>query len=65
MKLLLSAIPHLRLLAQMATAFSLAFSGQVLAQEPIKIAFIDPHPVSSCATGESSFMVLDFAADYF
>ena len=65
MKLLPSAVPRLRLLAQMATAFSLAFSSLALAQEPIKIAFIDPQSGVFAVTGESGFMVLDFAADYF
>jgi branched-chain amino acid transport system substrate-binding protein len=65
MKLLPSAVPRLHLLAQIATAFSLAFSGLALAQEPIKIAFIDPQSGVFAATGESGFMVLDFAADYF
>lgn len=65
MKLLPSAFPRLRLLAQMATAFSLGFSGLTFAQEPIKIAFIDPQSGVFAATGESGFMVLDFAADYF
>ncbi len=65
MKLLPSAVPRLRLLAQMATAFSLGFSSLTIAQEPIKIAFIDPQSGVFAATGESGFMVLDFAADYF
>lgn len=65
MKLLPSAVPRLRLLAQMATAFSLGFSSLTFAQEPIKIAFIDPQSGVFAATGESGFMVLDFAADYF
>lgn len=65
MKLLPSALPRLRLLAQMATAFSLGFSSLTFAQEPIKIAFIDPQSGVFAATGESGFMVLDFAADYF
>lgn len=49
----------------MAAAFSLGFSGLAIAQEPIKIAFIDPQSGVFAATGESGFMVLDFAADYF
>ncbi|MDO9318556.1 MAG: branched-chain amino acid ABC transporter substrate-binding protein [Gammaproteobacteria bacterium] len=65
MTLLPSAVPRLRLLAQMATAFSLGVSGLAFAQEPIKIAFIDPQSGVFAATGESGYMVLDFAADYF
>jgi branched-chain amino acid transport system substrate-binding protein len=65
MKLLPSAVPPVRLLAHLATVFSLGFSGLTIAQEPIKIAFIDPQSGVFAATGESGFMVLDFAADYF
>lgn len=37
----------------------------VFAQDPIKIAFIDPQSGTFAATGESGYLVLDFAADYF
>lgn len=40
-------------------------ANSALGQEPIRIAFIDPQSGTFAATGESGYMVLDFAADYF
>ncbi len=56
-----------RLLRRYATALGLCslLSTSAAAQEPIRIAFIDPLSGTFAATGESGFKVLSFGADYF
>ncbi|OGT72540.1 MAG: branched-chain amino acid ABC transporter substrate-binding protein [Gammaproteobacteria bacterium RIFCSPLOWO2_02_FULL_57_10] len=62
---LISAIHRLRNAVSAATFCAIGLSCTAEAQEPIKIAFIDPQSGTFAATGESGYMVLDFAADYF
>jgi branched-chain amino acid transport system substrate-binding protein len=56
-----------RLLRRHTTALGLCclLATPAGAQEPIRIAFIDPQSGTFAATGESAYKVLDFAADYF
>ncbi|MDX1490148.1 MAG: branched-chain amino acid ABC transporter substrate-binding protein [Pseudohongiellaceae bacterium] len=44
---------------------SLALPALSLAQEPIKIAYIDPQSGTFASQGESGYLQADFAADYF
>lgn len=54
-----------RIVSKVTLLCSLILPASVFAQDPIKIAFIDPQSGTFAATGESGYMVLDFAADYF
>ncbi len=51
----------------LATSLGLCalLSPLVVAQEPIRLAFIDPQSGSFAATGNSAYRVLSFAADHF
>ena len=55
----------LRTLTPLLGLWMLAVSMPARAQEPIRIAFIDPQSGTFAATGESGYLQLQFAADYF
>lgn len=54
-----------RIIMAASLALGALFSPLAPAQEPIRLAFIDPQSGSFAATGNSAYQVLRFAADYY
>ena len=65
MNILKSTVCLLRSIPKFCVCLSLFCAGQAFAQDPIRIAFIDPQSGTFAATGESGYLQLQFAADYF
>ncbi|MGJ8689168.1 MAG: branched-chain amino acid ABC transporter substrate-binding protein [Gammaproteobacteria bacterium] len=65
MNLLKSTVLTMRAIPLSIVAWMLSFSSVVTAQEPIRIAFIDPQSGTFAATGETAYLQLKFSADYF
>jgi len=65
MNILKSTVCLLRYIPQFCLTLALFSGGQAFAQDPIRIAFIDPQSGTFAATGESGYLQLQFAADYF
>lgn len=65
MNLLKSTVLTMRAIPLSIVAWTLSFSSVVNAQDPIRIAFIDPQSGTFAATGETAYLQLKFSADYF
>lgn len=65
MNLLKSTAHILRATAHFTALWAFSFSLQAHAQDTIRIAVIDPQSGSFAATGETAYLQLKFAADYF
>jgi len=65
MNLLKSTVFTMRAIPLLIVAWTLSFSSAVNAQDPIRIAFIDPQSGTFAATGETAYLQLKFSADYF
>ena len=65
MNLFKSSTSTLRVIPLLTLAWTLSVASLANAQDPIRIAFIDPQSGTFAATGETGYLQLKFAADYF
>ncbi len=65
MKLFKSSLSALRVISLLTLVWTLSLPSLARAQDPIRIAFIDPQSGTFAATGETGYLQLKFAADYF
>lgn len=65
MNLPTSPVSAVRAISLLIILWILSFSSLVNAQDPVRIAFIDPQSGTFAATGETAYLQLKFSADYF